>query len=183
MSRNRTLGNLSPDCNDAQEYAAFMRQIETESAAAAAQQAAEEQEVAEDQRERDEFEQLCVSLLATNLSNSGCETLALCFISSCNFCSVCSVRVQRLEALKEAARQRGKKKPETDSPLEEASAAILSVDGPVSVSKDALKQSAKRRKVRTEGDLHVPRFPLGLSHFECHTRSMLACFCRWPLVV
>ena len=46
-----------------QEYADFMRQVESESAAVATQQAAEDEDQAAERRERDAFEQLYVCLL------------------------------------------------------------------------------------------------------------------------
>ena len=57
-----------------------------------------------------------------------------------------SVRLQRLEALKEAARQRAGRL-QKDEALEAATAAIYDASAPVSLG-EALSRSEKRRKVR-----------------------------------
>ena len=133
-----------------QEYADFMRQVESESAAVATQQAAEDEDQAAERRERDAFEQLYVCLLYGDAIEH-CLGWGRRMLSSQGMKVPtpqphCSVRLQRLEALKEAARQRAGRL-QKDEALEAATAAIYDASAPVSLG-EALSRSEKRRKVR-----------------------------------
>ncbi|KAK2076894.1 hypothetical protein QBZ16_005122 [Prototheca wickerhamii] len=119
QAQSKALGEKPPSKEQmAEEYADFMRQVESESAAVATQQAAEDEDQAAERRERDAFEQLYVFLF---------------------------VRLQRLEALKEAARQRAGRL-QKDEALEAATAALYDASAPVSLG-EALSRSEKRRKL------------------------------------